>query len=239
MSKPPVLTRRHRVPARVVAVALVAAAHAGGAMLLDHWTADPMPVSERVISLELVPPAPQLQPPPPPQPISRSEGGGAPAAPSIVHLPPPAPSPPPPEIVAPPVPAPEQPLVLGAAEVPTASAGQGQGGTGTGSGQGHGRGRGDGAGAGPRFVRGPTPSELRALHPREAFRKRQGGRVELECRLRSNGLLTECRVARESPAGMGFGNAALAAAQYFRFRAAVRDGRSIDGAEIRVGVEWP
>ena len=167
------------------------------------------------------------------------EGGGAPASTSAVRIPPPRPNPPPPEVLAPPTPTPDPPLVVGVAPEATPAPGMGQGGEGTGTGRGRGSGSGDGDGGGPRIIRGPTQNELRALHPREAFRKRQGGSVLLACRLGADGRLSGCRVANESPRDMGFGTAALAAAQYFRFRPGTRDGRPIDGAEIQVGVEWP
>lgn len=59
-----------------------------------------------------------------------------------------------------------------------------------------------------------------------------GGRVTLECVVRSNGRLTDCRVIEENPAGYGFGEAALNAAR--ETRVSPRSGGSgADGARIR------
>ena len=221
-------------------MAVVVGLHVGAGLLLGRWTADAPPfVSTPAILVDLMPPVLPEVPPPVPDKPSHSEGGGAPASTSAVRTPVSRPVPPVPEVTAPPKPTADPPLVIGVAGAATPAPGMGQGGEGTGTGRGQGSGSGDGAGAGPRFVRGPTQGELRALHPREAFRRRQGGSVQLDCRLAADGRLSGCRVASETPQNMGFGAAALAAAQYFRFRPGVRDGRPIDGAEIRVGVEWP
>jgi len=189
-----------------------------------------------LVRLEPISPPP---PPPPPEPAS-SQGGGAPAAPSVVRPARPRPEPPKPEVTPPPRPAPEQPLVIGVAPEPGPTPGQGQGGQGTGSGGGSGSGVGPGVGDGPpRIIRGPTVGELRTLHPREAFRQRRGGQATLACRVRLDTTLSDCRLVDESPPGMGFGQAALAASRYFRFRPATQNGAPIDGREVRVGVEWP
>ncbi len=229
--------------ARAGAIAVVVGLHLGAGLLLGRWTAQSVPFETvPAILVDLVPPTVTSPPPPPPPPPvepSVSEGGGAPASTSAVRIPPPRPNPPPPEVTAPPTPTPDPPLVIGVAEEATPTPGMGQGGEGTGTGRGQGSGSGDGSGSGPRIIRGPSQAELRALHPRDAFRRRQGGAVQLACRLGADGLLTRCRVTNESPQGQEFGTAALAAARYFRFRPAVRDGRPIDGAEISVGVEWP
>lgn len=193
----------------------------------------------RSVEVVLVRPSPIPPPPvpPPPRPAP-SEGGGAPAAPSRVHLPPKKVERPP-EVTAPPRPAPEPPLVIGTAPVASPTPGPGQGGEGTGSGSGVGAGSGPGAGDGPpRLIQGPTKDQLRRLHPREAFRQRLNGRALIGCRIRLDTRLEDCRVVEEAPPGRGFGEAALAASLYFRFRPPTRDGRPVEGREITVGVEF-
>lgn len=218
---------------------LVVLLHLGAFVLLGVGRPEPPLVTALPsILVDLVPPPPI--PPPPPPSAAASQGGGAPAAPSVVRPPPPRPAPPRPEIVAPARPAPEQPLITGVAPEPSPTPGPGQGGQGTGSGGGSGSGVGPGVGDGPpRIIRGPTVGELRTLHPREAFRRRMGGRATLACRVRLDTTLSDCRLVDETPPGMGFGEAALAAARYFRFRPPTQNGAPIDGREVRVGVEWP
>nr|WP_313391356.1 TonB family protein [Brevundimonas diminuta] len=204
---------------------LVALLHLGAFVLLGVGRPEaPFVPPQPLIIVDLVRPEPVAPPPPPPEPAA-SQGGGVPAAPSVVR---------------PPRPAPEQPLVIGVAPEPGPTPGQGQGGQGTGSGGGSGSGVGPGVGDGPpRIIRGPTVGELRTLHPREAFRQRRGGQATLACRVRLDTTLSDCRLVDESPPGMGFGQAALAASRYFRFRPATQNGAPIDGREVRVGVEWP
>lgn len=224
------------------AAGLVALLHLGAFVLLGqvrpeaHLTPTWAPIIVDLVRPEAPPPEP---PPPPPEP-GATQGGGAPAAPSVVRPARPRPVQPRPEVAAPPRPAPEQPLIVGAAPEPSPMPGPGQGGQGTGSGGGSGSGVGPGVGDGPpRIIRGPSVGELRDLHPREAFRQRRGGRATLACRVRLDTTLSDCRLVDETPTGMGFGEAALAAARYFRFRPPTQNGAPIDGREVRVGVEWP
>ncbi|WP_199188057.1 MULTISPECIES: energy transducer TonB [unclassified Brevundimonas] len=193
----------------------------------------------RPVEVELVRPSPilPLPAPPPPKPAP-VEGGGAPAAPSRVHLPPKKIERPP-EVTAPPKPAPEPPMIVGAAPDVGPAPGQGLGGEGNGSGAGQGAGSGLGAGDGPpRLIQGPTKDQIRRLHPREAFRQRLNGSARIACRIRLDMRLEDCRVVDEAPPGRGFGQAALAASSYFRFRPPTRDGRPVEGREITVGVEF-
>lgn len=229
--------------ARLVTATLalgVAALHLGLFALLGHLrpSAPPTPLS-RPVEVELVrlSPIPPLPVPPPAKPAP-SEGGGAPAAPSRTHVPPHQTAQPP-ELTAPPRPAPEPPLVIGVVPEASPTQGQASGGQGTGSGTGQGSGSGPGAGDGPpRLIQGPTKDQLRRLHPREAFRQRLNGSARITCSIRIDTRLEDCRVVDEAPPGRGFGEAALAASSYFRFRPPTRDGRPVEGREVTVGVEF-
>ena len=191
----------------------------------------------RGIDVVLFRPEPPPPPPPPaaPTPVA---GGGAPSAPSRVHTPP-VPVARPVELVAPPVPAPEPALTVGLAPVvtPDPGTGRGEAGTGTGTGSGSGAGPGSG-GTPPRFVRGPTRQELVRAYPRAALGARQAGRVLLRCRIAADNRLEGCRVVEETPAGAGFGAAALRASTYFRFRPPTVDGRPREGFEMPIGIEF-
>ena len=225
------------------AVLAIGALHLGLFVLLGRLQPQSPPiVLSRPVEVELVRPSP-IPPPPAPRPpappkAAPTEGGGAPAAPSRVHQPPKK-SERPPEVAAPAKPAPAPPLVIGVGPEASPTAGQGQGGQGTGSGAGQGSGAGPGAGDGPpRLIQGPTKDQLRRLHPREAFRQRLNGRASITCRIRIDTRLEDCRVVDETPSGRGFGEAALAASAYFRFRPPTRDGRPVEGREVTVGVEF-
>jgi len=186
------------------------------------------------------PPPPPPPPPPPVEPSARP-GGGAPAAPSRVHTPPPPPVRPPDSPPAPREPAPEPAIVVGAAPTASVEPGFGQGGQGTGTGSGTGAGDGPGSGGrGPVIVRGPTQGEILALVPPEARAARQAGRASVNCEIQLDTRLDQCRVVSETPAGFGFGQAALTIApRYFRFRPPVSAaGQTMSGARVTVYVEF-
>lgn len=221
------------------AFAVVLAAHAGLFAMVARTQPTPLQPILPVIEVELFRPLPPPPPPPPPPPVepARTQGGGAPAAPSRIHVPPDPPERPP-ELVAPPVPAPEPVLVIGAAPVagPTPGMGQGGEGTGTGTGQGSGSGPGSG-GTRERFLRGPSMAELARVAP--AGGPQQTTTVRMRCRIRTDARLADCRVVDESPAGSGYGPAALSSADYFRFQPPMEGGRALEGREVTVGVVFP
>lgn len=183
------------------------------------------------------PPAP---PPPPPPAPSVTPGGGAPAAPSRIHVTP-KPADKPRELVAPPVPAPvPDPVVVGVAAVASPSPGMGQGGQGTGAGTGRGDGDGPGAGgSGPVILRGATQGEILSVVPPAARAARRSGRGSINCVIRTDQRLEACRIVDETPEGFGFGEAALRASVFFRFRPPMTaDGRPIEGQRVTVFVQF-
>lgn len=184
-------------------------------------------------------PLPPPPPPPPPLEPSPVQGGGAPAAPSRVHL---TPDPPtiPPELVAPLVPAPvPDPVVVGVAPIASPTPGMGQGGEGTGTGGGRGDGDGPGSGGtGPLILRGPTQSEILGIVPPGARAARRAGRASVNCLIRLDQRLDDCRVVSETPEGMGFGQAGIRAAAYFRYRPPMTaGGRPIEGQRVTVFIQ--
>lgn len=209
----------------------VAAAHLGVfALIASSQPSSPMALPPPPILVELFRPSPP--PPPPPEPVptepSETPGGGAPAAPSRVHVVP-DPPPTPPAFPPPREQAPEPAVVVGTAPTASPTPGFGQGGQGTGTGSGIGAGDGPGRGSvrtPPRNLRQPAPGQLRAYHPREALRRGVSGLVVVECRIREDTRLDDCRVLNETPPGQGFSQAGIrAATELYRFRPALIDGR--------------
>lgn len=90
----------------------------------------------------------------------------------------------------------------------------------------------------PSWRRQPTPEELLAVFPRDNNTAFAGGRATIVCTVTVQGALRDCRTASESPAGAGFGQAALALAPQFNFNPATVDGRPVE-AEVRVPLRWP
>jgi protein TonB len=83
----------------------------------------------------------------------------------------------------------------------------------------------------------PASRRYSEAYPSRALREGVGGRVELDCRVRANQTLA-CNVGSESPAGMGFGQAALTVAQSYRARATLSDGTSSYNAPARIVVQF-
>lgn len=241
MNDRPTLPKLDRTRSVTIGVwATIAAVHLGlFAMLgLVRPVAVQAPVLPPVL-VSLIPPMAPLEPPPPPAEPAPVAGGGAPAAPSRVHLPVKAPERPP-EVIAPPTPAPEQPLVIGTAPLATPTPGPGQGGEGEGTGTGVGDGDGPGRGGTPPMIlRGATTAEVLSVVPPEARRARQAGRASINCVIRLDQRLDDCRVVSETPSGFRFGEAGLRAAGFFRYRPpGAASGRPIEGQRVTISVQF-
>lgn len=78
----------------------------------------------------------------------------------------------------------------------------------------------------PRWLR--RPSDLGVYYPSRALQRGMTGEAMLDCRVLATGALS-CVVASETPAGWGFGAAALRIARDHRMAPAMRDGVAIEG----------
>jgi len=74
----------------------------------------------------------------------------------------------------------------------------------------------------------PTPEQIKAFWPARAQKDGVEGRVTLDCAIAPNGKLASCDRPVDSPAGYGFGQAAIKA--YFKF--AHVDPASITGGLV-------
>ena len=83
----------------------------------------------------------------------------------------------------------------------------------------------------------PSARRISELYPAGALRDGVGGRVILDCIVQP-ALSVICGVASESPAGAGFGRAALSASSAYRANAARSDGSSSVGARARLAVNF-
>ncbi|MEZ6023037.1 MAG: energy transducer TonB [Hyphomonadaceae bacterium] len=83
----------------------------------------------------------------------------------------------------------------------------------------------------------PSARRIAELYPTRAARNGVGGRVELDCTVRPD-LGLNCGVSSESPAGEGFGRAALSVANSYRANPQLSNGAVAAGARTRIAVSF-
>lgn len=79
-----------------------------------------------------------------------------------------------------------------------------------------------------------------AVWPRDAWRAGLGGRAVISCQVSVQGALFGCSVVEESPAGAGFGAAAIALTPQFLLKPEIKDGKPVvSGVRIPVNFKAP
>lgn len=89
----------------------------------------------------------------------------------------------------------------------------------------------------PAWTQIPTAGDFQATFP-QAANGVNYVRVVLVCHASDVGALGDCKVDREEPSGMGYGQAALALAPKFRVAAWSSDGQATYGAQVRVRIRY-
>jgi len=90
----------------------------------------------------------------------------------------------------------------------------------------------------PDWAAVPTGADLGSAYPPAALSARLAGAAEIACVTTAEGFLTGCQVTAESPAGAGFGAAALALAAKFRMKPITRDGLPVAGGQVRIPIQF-
>jgi len=90
----------------------------------------------------------------------------------------------------------------------------------------------------PTWVKTPNGADFARYYPFWAQLLGLGGRTLIRCRVSVLGELASCKVMQETPAGMGFGQAALSMAQFFRMRPKTIDGDAVGGGRIDIPIHF-
>jgi TonB family protein len=90
----------------------------------------------------------------------------------------------------------------------------------------------------PGWRRQPTAQELASAYPRQARAAAATGETTLRCVIDFHGRFETCDVTKESPAGLGFGQAALRVATLFQVAPVDGDGSKVAGRAIFVPIRF-
>lgn len=90
----------------------------------------------------------------------------------------------------------------------------------------------------PDWLKKPTQSDLEAVWPAQALKQGYGGKATISCVLTVQGALRDCQVRSESPAGGGFGSAALVLASQFMMRPQLQGGKPVEST-VTIPINFP
>ena len=86
-----------------------------------------------------------------------------------------------------------------------------------------------------RVERGGSPLRF---YPAAAQRRGIEGSATIACVVDAGGMLHDCQVLSEAPAGVGFGEAAVRMSVLFRMRPLDKDGQKVDGGVVRIPIRF-
>ncbi|MFI4933108.1 MAG: energy transducer TonB [Caulobacterales bacterium] len=90
----------------------------------------------------------------------------------------------------------------------------------------------------PDWAHRPGADEMSNFYPQLANFLGLAGHTVIHCKVSALGMVEDCTVASESPLGMGFGDASIAIAPYFRMQPRTLDGAPVGGAEVNIPIGW-
>lgn len=90
----------------------------------------------------------------------------------------------------------------------------------------------------PKWVQMPTAGQMERYYPRRALEREISGSATIRCRVATNGSVDACAVLSETPAGQGFGEAALKLSRFFRMSPKTVDGAPVEGAAVDIGLAF-
>lgn len=90
----------------------------------------------------------------------------------------------------------------------------------------------------PTWLKRPGATEFARFYPDREIRREIEGKAVLTCFVTATGSVTNCRVASLTPAGSGFGEAALKLSRYFVMSPRTVDGRPVEGGQVTIPIAF-
>lgn len=88
----------------------------------------------------------------------------------------------------------------------------------------------------PDWAAKPTGDDMERFYPAKARAENVSGRATITCEVAVDGALVGCRAKNESPAGYGFGDAAVSLGGIFRMKPKTINGEPVGGGTITIPI---
>jgi TonB family protein len=90
----------------------------------------------------------------------------------------------------------------------------------------------------PDWLEKPSGEDLARYYPALATELSLEGKTTISCQVDFQGKLVDCRALAAAPAGLGFGEAGVELAKYFRMKPKTLNGRPVDGGTVRIPLSF-